>query len=320
MPNINLDDAYILDETGAQVDKVTGLFTKDEGTTSGEKAFAQLNIGTAGSNRNLLDNPWFTVNQRNFTTSTGVNNFYSVDRWYIARGTGTISKTSNGITINGVGASRETTFQQMIDCGDLTGRTVTLSVNDGGTIRQITGTVPARTTSNNIFIWFTLRDGVSAFLYAMATSSAYAYMFQLQVNAGYTLDLRAVKLELGSVSTLANDAPPDYGKELAKCQYYFRRWSSPSGSSAIGLALAVGTTNANFALLSSLRASGSATISFSGLVLSDGTDHAVTNVTVAGAGDGATMRLLLTSTDLTAYRAYTCQISAGGHLDVSKDL
>ena len=220
MAVINIDDAYILNETGEQVDKVTGLFTKDEDTTSGEKAFAQLNIGTAGSNRNLLDNPFFTVNQRNFTTSTGVNNFYSVDRWYIARGTGTISKTNNGITINGVGASRETTFQQMIDCGDLTGRTVALSVNDGGTIRQMTGIVPARTTSNNIFIRFTLRDGVSAFLYAMSTSSAYAYMLQVQVNAGYTLDLRAVKLELGSVSTLANDAPPDYAEELLKCLHY----------------------------------------------------------------------------------------------------
>lgn len=184
---------------------------------------ARANISAGASNRNLLDNPFFTVNQRNFTSSTGVNNIYSVDRWYIARGTGTISKTNNGITINGVGASRETTFQQMIDCGDLTGRTVALSVNDGGTIRQITGIVPTRTTSNNIFIRFTLRDGVSAFLYAMATSSAYAYMLQFQVNEGYTLNLLAAKVELGSYSTLANDAPPDYGEELRKCQRYFVR-------------------------------------------------------------------------------------------------
>lgn len=204
MPYINVNDAYILDNTGKQVDDA-------------------VDYALANSNRNLLDNPWFTVNQRNFTSSTGVNNIYSVDRWYIARGTGTISKTSNGITINGVGASRETTFQQMIDCGDLTGRTVALSVNDGGTIRQITGIVPARTTSNNIFIRFTLRDGVSAFLYAMATSSAYAYMLQFQVNAGYTLNLLSAKVELGSYSTLANDVPPDYGEELRKCQYYFRR-------------------------------------------------------------------------------------------------
>ena len=49
MPNINIDDAYILNETGAQVDKVTGLFTKDEETTEEEKAFAKTNIGLTES-------------------------------------------------------------------------------------------------------------------------------------------------------------------------------------------------------------------------------------------------------------------------------
>lgn len=33
--------------------------------------------------------------------------------------------------------------------------------------------------------------------------------------------VKAVKLELGSVSTLANDAPPNYAEELLKCQRYF---------------------------------------------------------------------------------------------------
>lgn len=33
--------------------------------------------------------------------------------------------------------------------------------------------------------------------------------------------IEAVKLEYGSVSTLANDAPPDYGEQLALCQRYF---------------------------------------------------------------------------------------------------
>lgn len=227
MPYINVNDAYILDNTGKQVDDA-------------------VDYALANSNRNLLDNPFFTVNQRNFTSSTGVNNIYSVDRWYIARGTGTISKTSNGITINGVGASRETTFQQMIDCGDLTGRTVTVSVNDGGTIRQITGVVPARTTSNNGFIRFSLRAGVYAFLYAMATSSAYAYMLQFQVDAGYTIDIRAVKLELGSYSTLANDAPPDYYKELDKCQWYFERIKAGNSYADFGIGVALSTTNAAF--------------------------------------------------------------------------
>lgn len=48
------------------------------------------------SNPNLLDNPWFTVNQRNATTwASG----YGVDRWYLAQGTAVM--TVNGITLNG---------------------------------------------------------------------------------------------------------------------------------------------------------------------------------------------------------------------------
>ena len=37
-----------------------------------------------------------------------------------------------------------------------------------------------------------------------------------------SVDIRAAKLELGTVSTLANDPPMDFGAELLKCQRYFR--------------------------------------------------------------------------------------------------
>lgn len=280
------------------------------------------NTDVINSNRNLLDNPWFTVNQRNFTSSTGVNNIYSVDRWYIARGTGTISKTSNGITINGVGASRETTFQQMIDCGDLTGRTVTVSVNDGGTIRQITGTVPARTTSNNIFIRFTLRDGVSAFLYAMATSSAYAYMLQFQVNAGYTIDIRAVKLELGSYSTLANDVPPDYGEELAKCQQYFIRLKN-SVLTIFGSGYASSATNLRVLIPLPVTMRATPTRSYSGsfVVMGNGSNSlAVTNMTV-GSVSANGLEIGVTTSGMTLYQTYhLVSQDTTAYIDLSADL
>ncbi len=37
------------------------------------------------------------------------------------------------------------------------------------------------------------------------------------------LNIKAVKLELGSVSTLANDVAPNYAEELAKCQRFYYR-------------------------------------------------------------------------------------------------
>lgn len=45
MAVINVDDIYSLDNTGKQVDDA-------------------VDYALANSNRNLLDNPWFTVNQR----------------------------------------------------------------------------------------------------------------------------------------------------------------------------------------------------------------------------------------------------------------
>lgn len=300
MPYINVNDAYILDNTGKQVDDA-------------------VDYALANSNRNLLDNPFFTVNQRNFTSSTATNNIYSVDRWYIARGTGTISKTSNGITINGVGASRETTFQQMIDCGDLTGRTVTLSVNDGGTIRQMAGEVPARTTSNNIFIRFTLRNGVSAFLYAMATSSAYAYMLQFQVNAGYTLDLRAAKIELGSYSTLANDVPPDYKTELDKCQYYYRELKAIA---ATYLAQGVSVAQTNFRVILPYTMRTRPTVTYSGTLTAyySGGNAPVTAISVAGTISDAVQLSFTTSGISGANQPVSLDAAAGAKICLSADL
>ena len=40
---------------------------------------------------------------------------------------------------------------------------------------------------------------------------------------GASIDIMAWKLELGPVSTLANDPPMDFGTELAKCQRFFQR-------------------------------------------------------------------------------------------------
>lgn len=300
------------------------FFDRAQTLTTAQQGQAKANISAGSTNPNLLDNPFFTVNQRSFTSSTGVNNIYSVDRWYIARGTGTISKTNNGITIDGTSASRETTFQQMIDCGDFTGRAVTVSINDGGTIRQITGTVPARTTSNNIFIRFTLRDGVSAFIYAMSTSSAYAYMLQVQVNAGYTIDIRAVKLELGSVSTLANDAPPDYGEELAKCQRYFLRlYDSNYTYLPVGYGIFSNGTVARMFFPTPVSMRKVTSVSFGGATLQiagAGAIYTVTALSVQETAANGVMVQATASSSLTLYQPYFIVMNDGGYIDLSADL
>ena len=179
------------------------------------------------SNRNLLDNPWFTVNQRGFT-STSTNNTYTADRWLAQnlRTNGVISLTNGIVTIdatNAVGGS--VTFGQAVDEAEVGQRPVTLSVMlSSGEIYSATGTIPARTASQQTVI-DSLIGTTQCYmrLYLRETSAATPYLVQFVVPIGATLAIKAVKLELGSVSTLANDTTPNYAEELAKCQRYFTR-------------------------------------------------------------------------------------------------
>ena len=52
------------------------------------------------TNPNLLMNPWFTVNQRGWTTGASVQDAYCVDRWYMSHNAaGTVTVNSSGIKL-----------------------------------------------------------------------------------------------------------------------------------------------------------------------------------------------------------------------------
>lgn len=212
MAVINIDDAYILDETGAEVDKVTGLFTKDENTDAGEKAFAQLNIGTAGSNRNLLDNPWFTVNQRSFTTGSVTA---PIDRWRVGGAT-TATWSENGMSI--VTTQTDQGLYQRVPKGVLfAGETYTLTLlTQEGELYSRTIVMPSSGHLSG-----KLNGGADDLRYYVAVTSNYDEVWMYRHTAG-TLNIKAEKVEKGFVSTLANDTPPDYAEELAKCKFYCR--------------------------------------------------------------------------------------------------
>ena len=222
MAIINVDDAYILNETGAQVDKTTGIPFKNESLTEAEAAQARANIRAGGSNPNLLDNAYFVgggsqlgdgvfpINQR------GLLNYgagYTIDRWKLSSG-GTLVFTNDGISIDGL------FFQKKII--DFTvGETYTLSrqTTDGNVV-SVTGVVPSTEGwmigDQNFGVYFRPSTKVC----------------DIQIWGTYLL--KAVKLEKGTVSTLANDVPPDYGTELAKCQRYFvRALGDPFGTGYI---------------------------------------------------------------------------------------
>lgn len=168
------------------------------------------------TNPNLIMNPFFTVNQRGVSGAVAGGQ-YGPDRWSLNAsssvsanmGTGYITLPSGGYEV----------IQTIEDLSSTYGKQVTYSVlDDTGEIRSATITMPTTPAVQN-YINTTI-NGVRLRLRYLNPN--WRVFMDAQDGAAHTI--KAAKLEIGSVSTLANDAAPDYGTELAKCQRYFVRF------------------------------------------------------------------------------------------------
>lgn len=169
------------------------------------------------SHRNLLHNWDFRnpVNQRGITTlSPGVSQIYFVDRWYSSRTNITVNAESLSVAWDGVNGTDGWIQQKIEGSKALIGKTVTISVEIGGEFRSETLTVPTieNTTNAGGFV-DNVKIGVSNY------SNSYIAVVVF-FNTTTTKTLTRTKLELGSVSTFANDPPADYGEQLSICQRY----------------------------------------------------------------------------------------------------
>lgn len=188
------------------------------------------------SNPNLLDNPWFTVNQRGLSSYTSSHiNTYTVDRWRLE-----VSNTNHSVTVNNDGsltitnsdASQALYFSQPILKKDFLVRTGTNYVASvdvlsySGTINVDVGLMdesPWYRFSNGIIT----STGINTFKGVVpddwgGTIASFRPLCFI-LSAGASMTIRSVKLERGTVSTLAMDSIPNHQQELAKCQRYFCR-------------------------------------------------------------------------------------------------
>lgn len=184
------------------------------------------------SNPNLLDNPWFTVNQRGETTyENPIGNTYCFDRWRTGIGSGAtqgefkVVQNSDG-SINLVNnSSIYCNFVQPLEndfVKRIQGKTVTLSIRFADdTILYNSGVVDASINTGEIPV--PIAEGTNLNVRCFGDMSANVpAVIQIAVKPGITVsNIKAIKLELGSVSTLAMDTAPNYQQELAKCQRYF---------------------------------------------------------------------------------------------------
>ena len=295
------------------------FFDRVQTLTEAQQRQARANIIAGGSNPNLLLNPWFTVNQRGRTSFSTTGMF--VDSWRVTGGSLTYTINADGSVTIGRGGTGN--FANRIDLppAALVGKTITLSVMLGdGEIGHWTTTVPAPTTSSQLILNRAF-GGRNINFYLMAANSAYGYSLGISSNNPSTdITLRAVKLEIGSVSTLANDAPPDYASELAKCRYYFQR-VTVAGSNREAVTMGYSYTGGGvfFGLISPMKARPSITRTGTWQVQPIGGTGV--NVTSQSAGYNAPYySVSLGASGITANQVVRLYGEAGATLDFSAEL
>ena len=265
------------------------------------------------SNPNLLDNPWFTVNQRGQSSYSNLQWEETVDR-YRARTNDAFSVTDDGLKAD---TSNGFSLLQRIEKTRFTGKAhdiFTLSILlSTGEIFTASGT-PA-----NGFSFSNERVRIEIY-----TPSGTTHWEGINIFIYNNTDvIRAVKLELGSVSTLAMDTVPNYQQELAKCQRYFQRISIGTGQ-GFGYGVATSTTTARIVIPLSVPLRDAPTISISNAdqILINGSSHTISKMEFHGyRSQNNFITVTVTTTGLT--NEQVCVLRAGNTaevLDISADL
>lgn len=259
-------------------------------------------IGGFISNRNLLDSSWFTVNQRGQSSYQTGGGAYTVDRWKCNNGSAqcTIEPLSGGgikITNN---MSDYFYFNQPLEFSiSALGRTTKSAIVDGVFYSGYSDTIAC---GDNVLFY---------------VGSDTTMNFRVAPNC--TVIITACKLEKGSVSTLANDAAPNYAEELLKCQRYCKVFVP---AEHLGIGYARTTTRADVVVSTHLRVLPSATM-IGNVILNktDGTSINTTNNTVPeiyGANGSFSLRFYTTGATQSEILRFT--INTDSKLILSADL
>lgn len=220
----------------------------DTSATAAKKITVANVVSGTVSNLNLVDNAWFTVNQRGLSqyTFNSFSNHYTVDRWALGRNNFTVDVTDNGLSITAIAdASNNVEIRNTIlhsDLKGIDGKTITVSAIVDGVLYSASAVVDLSSDTS----WVNIPIGDPANLIYLQTRNLpndskvnIRFLFG-KVNTQRTIVVKAVKMEVGSVSTLAMDTAPNYATELLKCQRYFERIKGEYAQ--IGMGIFTGTS------------------------------------------------------------------------------
>ena len=174
------------------------------------------------TNKNLLHNWDFRnpVNQRGQSSYSGIN-IYSIDRWQVENGV-TLIVNDGYITLENASGTTNAIRQDLEQGHIFNGKTLTLSVCIKGVYRINLYRIPSGGGAINLggntgtAVDWEVRT-------VTVTVSGLEYLDKLRVyirceQSGGSVLVQSAKLELGSVSTLANDPPADYQEQLSLCK------------------------------------------------------------------------------------------------------
>ena len=267
------------------------------------------NFSTAGSNPNLLDNPWFTVRQRGdgpFTTADTVG----IDRWKTNGSSGSVTGNSGYVSVSN--AAGATFYQRLRDGAVELGETYTVSIMENdGTIS--TGTIVTSTNREYVI-------SVGPWMFELDARTAFApnYRFMVYKNSAWSGNFKAMKWEKGAFSTLANDAPPELS--IARIPCYENHLRLKGQYAPVGYAIALSTTLALLAIPTPVPMRIAPTPSLSGtLYFNAGTPFAITSVQNPTLGVNQVMIQVVGTFDTG--KVYLAQFrDANSYLDLSADL
>ena len=283
----------------------------------------------ARSGKNELDNPDFRINQRGQAEYTSG---YTVDRWY-SPGKCSAAPISGGVKLTSTVTASSTThaFWQDFEFPLPPGKyTLSLKAADvTGVWAARIRTVTAAGDYVDSYYTLALREGVNKVSVDLPDGeyiSAVSIGFNKGTEAGNSLKLAWVKLELGSAATPF--VPPDPATELLKCQRYFTIYKHQNATSntdkcSIGVGYAL-TGSIVYAVLpiAAMRSGVAATVSYSGLSLINGTDTVVdfSSATALEQTD-STVQVAFTVSGQTPGTVYRLHLmNSDAYLVVSKEL
>lgn len=332
-------------QTGAQ-EAWTGVQTAIKGipsgatpivndlTTGGTKQALSAEQGKVLARRpnpNLLLNANFLqpVNQRGLTEITGAG--YLIDGWRTRNATSGAALTEHGLRFTNSLAESNTLSHSVEDWQQYAGCTLTLSV----LVHSATGACRVRAyTGDTSFFGVTFSEpGLYTATWKLDTAIDRLAVTARTVDAGASATLTAVKLELGSVQTLAAlnaDGsytlcdPADTGRTLADCRRRFER----IGTGGNNLSLGVGCGSATLIYVPIRLAPKRAAPSAAALSACVGHLRYGTN-TLTGVPRSVTMYsfdpasgcgTLTVAGDFTAGAMYRLGIAAGGYLDFDSEM